>query len=79
MLSSSLIDNVIQLQVNNISSPVLPNENLKWGAYDAITAEPIELKQMTFDVESAFLRQFFLHLDKATVGEIYNFATTGAN
>jgi hypothetical protein len=79
ILSSSLIDSLFQLQVNNISSTGLPNENLRWGAYDAITTEPIELKQMALDVESTFLRQLFLYLDKATIGEIYYFATTGAN
>jgi hypothetical protein len=59
--------------------PCYPNEKLNRGVLDAITAEPVELKQVTFDVESTFLRQLFLHLDKATTGKIYNFTTTGAN
>ncbi len=58
---------------------MLPIENLKWGTYAAITTESVELKQMTFDVESIFLRQLFLHADKATIREIYYSATTGAN
>jgi hypothetical protein len=58
---------------------VLTKENLKRGVYDAITTEPMELKQMTLDIESSFLRQFFLHVDKATISEIHYFTTTGAN
>jgi hypothetical protein len=50
-----------------------------WGVYQAITAEPVELKQMTFDVEPAFPRQFFFHLGKAAIGKIDNFAAPRAN
>jgi hypothetical protein len=42
-------------------------------------AEPVELKQMTFDIESALPGQFCLHFAQAATGEIDDFATTGAN
>jgi hypothetical protein len=79
MLSPSSIDKRFQLQVNDIPLPVVRTENLKWGPYDAITTESVELKQMVLDLEASFLRQLLLHLDKATTGEIYYFATSGAN
>jgi hypothetical protein len=78
-LSSSLVDNPLQLRINNISSPANQNERLKRHVYEAAPAEAVELEQMTFDIEAAIFRQLVFHFAKAAIGKIYNFATTGAN
>jgi hypothetical protein len=54
-------------------------KKLRYTVYGATTADAVKLKQMTFDIKSAFLRQFFLHLVQVTAGEINDFATIGTN